>query len=154
MSYGWPTQKPSPNTKTPLAPSGSRWRRKKRRDCVMKIGILHAGKSQFELNIEEKRRQRLEEVARKAEEKEQQEREMEEKLATGEYVRTPTGTQLMKPGQTTYIDVFGREQVSRRKEEMEKYNKAAQLTDAVSEEELLAKTTLVGLTPRFNLSFC
>ncbi|KAI4677948.1 uncharacterized protein J4E84_008895 [Alternaria hordeiaustralica] len=107
-----------------------------------KIGILHAGKSQFELNIEEKRRQRLEEITRKAEEKEQQEREMEEKLATGEYVRTPTGTQLMKPGQTAYVDVFGREQVSRRKEEMEKYSKAAQITDAKTEEELLAQTTL------------
>ncbi|KAI4638189.1 hypothetical protein J4E93_010345 [Alternaria ventricosa] len=107
-----------------------------------KIGILHAGKSQFELNIEEKRRQRLEEITRKAEEKEQQEREMEEKLATGEYVRTPTGTQLMKPGQTAYVDVFGREQVSRRKEEMEKYSKAAVLTEAKTEEELLAQTTL------------
>ncbi|EUC28922.1 hypothetical protein COCCADRAFT_107883 [Bipolaris zeicola 26-R-13] len=107
-----------------------------------KIGILHAGKSQFELNIEEKRRARLEEIARKAEEKEQKEREMEEKLASGEWVRTPTGTQLMKPGQTTYIDVFGREQVSRRKEEMEKYNKAAQVTDATTPEELLAQTTL------------
>ena len=109
-----------------------------------KIGILHAGKSQFELNIEEKRRQRLEEITRKAEEKEQQEREMEEKLATGEYVRTPTGTQLMKPGQTAYVDVFGREQVSRRKEEMEKYSKAAVITDAKTEEELLAQTTLVS----------
>jgi rhomboid-like protein len=111
-----------------------------------KIGILHAGKSQFELNIEEKRRQRLEEITRIAEEKEQKEREMEEKLATGEYVRTPTGTQLMKPGQTTYVDVFGREQVSRRKEEMEKYNKAAQVTDAKTPEELLAQTTLVSLS--------
>lgn len=111
-----------------------------------KIGILHAGKSQFELNIEEKRRARLEEIARKAEEKEQKEREMEEKLASGEWVRTPTGTQLMKPGQTTYIDVFGREQVSRRKEEMEKYNKAAQVTDATTPEELLAQTTLVRLS--------
>lgn len=108
-----------------------------------KIGILHAGKSQFELNIEEKRRARLEEITRIAEEKEQKEREMEEKLASGEWVRTPTGTQLMKPGQTTYIDVFGREQVSRRKEEMEKYNKAAQVTDAKTPEELLAQTTLV-----------
>ncbi|KAL1792151.1 hypothetical protein ACET3X_009902 [Alternaria dauci] len=107
-----------------------------------KIGILHAGKSQFELNIEEKRRQRLEEITRIAEEKEQKEREMEEKLATGEYVRTPTGTQLMKPGQTAYVDIFGREQVSRRKEEMEKYNKAAQVTDAKTAEELLAQTTL------------
>jgi rhomboid-like protein len=71
---------------------------------------------------------------------------MEEKLATGEYVRTPTGTQLMKPGQTAYVDVFGREQVSRRKEEMEKYNKAAQVTDAKTPEELLAQTTLVSLS--------
>ncbi|OAL50819.1 hypothetical protein IQ07DRAFT_539260 [Pyrenochaeta sp. DS3sAY3a] len=107
-----------------------------------KIGMLHVGKSQFELNIEEKRRQRLEEITRKAEEKEQNEREMAEKLATGEYVRTPTGTQLMKPGQSTYVDVFGREQISRRKEQAEKYAKQAQVTDATTPEELLAKTTL------------
>jgi rhomboid-like protein len=108
-----------------------------------KIGILHAGKSQFELNIEEKRRQRLEDITRKAEEKEEREREMEEKLASGEWVRTPTGTQLMKPGQSTYVDVFGREQVSRRKEEAEKYQKQAQ-TEFETEEEMLSKTTLVS----------
>jgi rhomboid-like protein len=107
-----------------------------------KIGILHAGKSQFERNIEEKRRARLEEITRKAEEKEQHEREMEEKLATGEYVKTPTGTQLMKPGQTTYVDVFGREQVSRRKEEAERYQKQSE-TEFSSVEEMLSKTTLV-----------
>lgn len=107
-----------------------------------KIGILHVGKSQFERNIEEKRKARLEEVTRIAEEKEHKEREMEEKLASGEWVRTPTGTQLMKPGQTTYVDVFGREQISRRKEEMEKYNKASQVTTAQTAEELLAQTTL------------
>ncbi|CAE7011798.1 hypothetical protein CFE70_002122 [Pyrenophora teres f. teres 0-1] len=108
-----------------------------------KIGILHAGKSQFELNIEEKRRQRLEEITRKAEEKEREEREMEEKLATGEWVRTPTGTQLMKPGQETYVDVFGREQVSRRKELMEKYRQESAATKAKTAEELLAETTLL-----------
>jgi rhomboid-like protein len=107
-----------------------------------KIGILHAGKSQFERNIEEKRRARLEEITRKAEEKERHEREMEEKLATGEYVKTPTGTQLMKPGQTTYVDVFGREQVSRWKEEAEKYQKQSE-TEFSSVEEMLSKTTLV-----------
>jgi rhomboid-like protein len=107
-----------------------------------KIGILHAGKSQFERNIEEKRRARLEEMTRKAEEKERHEREMEEKLATGEYVKTPTGTQLMKPGQTTYVDVFGREQVSRRKEEAEKYQKQSE-TEFSSVEEMLSETTLV-----------
>jgi rhomboid-like protein len=108
-----------------------------------KMGILHVGKSQFELNIEQKRRQRLEDIARLAEEKEQREKEMEEKLATGEYVRTPTGTQLMKPGQTTYVDVFGREQVSRRKEEAERYQKQSQ-TEFASVEEMLSKTTLVN----------
>lgn len=112
-----------------------------------KIGILHAGKSQFELNIEEKRRERLAEITRKAEEKEQKDREMEEKLATGEWVRTPTGTQLMKPGQETYVDVFGREQVSRRKEIMEKYRQAAQVTKAKTAEELRSETTLVRLFP-------
>jgi len=110
-----------------------------------KIGILHAGKSQFERNIEEKRKQRLEEVTKVAEEKEQKEIEMEEKLASGEWVRTPRGTQLMKPGQTTYVDVFGREQVSRRKEVAEKYQKQSQ-TEFGSVEEMLAKTTLVSPT--------
>jgi len=108
-----------------------------------KIGILHVGKSQFERNIEEKRKQRLEEITRVAEEKEQKERDMEEKLASGEWVRTPTGTQLMKPGQTTYVDAFGREQVSRRKEEAEKYQKQSQ-TEFTSLEEMLSKTTLVS----------
>jgi len=112
-----------------------------------KIGILHVGKSQFERNIEEKRRQRLEDITRIAEEKEKNERDMEAKLATGEWVRTPSGTQLMKPGQTTYVDIFGREQVSRRKENMEKYAIEAQVTDASKPEELLQKTTLVGYSP-------
>ncbi|KAH7085955.1 hypothetical protein BKA63DRAFT_459859 [Paraphoma chrysanthemicola] len=106
-----------------------------------KIGILHVGKSQFERNIEEKRKARLEEITRKAEEKEQKEHEMEEKLASGEWVRTPTGTQLMKPGQTTYVDVFGREQVSRRKEEAEKYQRESN-TGFNDVEEMLSKTTL------------
>ncbi|KAH5476619.1 hypothetical protein HBI82_120850 [Parastagonospora nodorum] len=106
-----------------------------------KIGILHAGKSQFERNIEEKRKQRLEEITRVAEEKEEKEREMEEKLATGEWVKTPTGKQLMKPGQSTYVDVFGREMVSRRKEEQEKYQQKS-LSGFASEEEMLSKTTL------------
>lgn len=115
------------------------------RGTLQKMGILHVGKSQFELNIEQKRQQRLEDMARRAEEKEQREREMEEKLATGEYVRTPTGTQLMKPGQTTYVDVFGREQVSRRKEEAERYQKRSE-TDFSSVEEMLSHTTLVSFT--------
>jgi rhomboid-like protein len=108
-----------------------------------KIGILHVGKSQFERNIEQKRQQRLEEITRIAEEKEQKEREMEEKLESGEWVRTPTGTQLMKPGQTTYVDVFGREQVSRRKEEAERYQKQSE-TEFGTVEEMLSKTTLVS----------
>jgi rhomboid-like protein len=110
-----------------------------------RIGILHVGKSQFERNIEEKRQQRLEEVTRVAEQKEEKEREMEEKLASGEWVRTPTGTQLMKPGQTTYVDVFGREQVSRRKEEAERYRKVSEETEYTTPEEMLSKTTLVIL---------
>lgn len=108
-----------------------------------KMGILHVGKSQFERNIEEKRRQRLEEMTKKAEEKEAKEREMEEKLASGEWVRTPTGTQLMKPGQTTYVDIFGREQVSRRKEEMQKYMQKSE-SGFKDEKEMLSKTTLVS----------
>ncbi|KAI8936361.1 hypothetical protein NX059_006773 [Plenodomus lindquistii] len=114
--------------------------KQQRENNERKIGILHVGKSQFERNIEEKRKARLEEIAKKAEEKEEQERQMEAQLATGEWVKTPSGTQLMKPGQTTYIDVFGREQVSRRKEELEKYAKMSLVT--TSEEELHTKTTL------------
>ncbi|KAL5118288.1 hypothetical protein ACEQ8H_003798 [Pleosporales sp. CAS-2024a] len=106
-----------------------------------RIGILHAGKSQFERNIEQKRQQRLDEITRIAEEKERKERDMEEKLASGEWVRTPTGTQLMKPGQTTYVDIFGREQVSRRKEEAEKYQQQS-TTGFASVEDMLAQTTL------------
>jgi rhomboid-like protein len=111
-----------------------------------KIGILHVGKSQFERNIEEKRKQRLDEITRKAEEKEQNERDMQVKLESGEWVRTPTGTQLMKPGQTTYVDVFGREQISRRKEEAEKYQQQSH-TEFTTVEEMLVKTTLVTSPP-------
>jgi rhomboid-like protein len=108
-----------------------------------KIGILHTGKSQLELNIERKRQERLENITRVAEEKERKEREMEEKLATGEWVRTPTGTQLMRPDQTTYVDVFGREQVSRRKEMMEKYQNKS-VTSFKDESEMLSSTTVVS----------
>jgi rhomboid-like protein len=106
-----------------------------------KIGILHVGKSQFERNIEEKRQQRLAEVTRKAELKEQRERDMEAQLATGEWVKTPSGTQLMKPHQTTYVDVFGREQISRRNEERAKYERQA-VTGFKDETEMLSQTTL------------
>ena len=109
-----------------------------------KIGILHVGKSQFERNIEEKRQARLAEATRKAELKEKREREMEAQLATGEWVKTPSGKQLMKPHQTTYIDVFGNEQVSRRNEERAKYEQKA-VTGFKDETEMLSKTTLVSL---------
>jgi len=108
-----------------------------------KIGILHVGKSQFERNIEEKRQARLAEVTRKAELKEQRERDMEAQLATGEWVKTPSGTQLMKPYQTTYIDVFGNEQISRRSEERAKYEQKS-VTGFKDETEMLSKTTLVS----------
>jgi rhomboid-like protein len=108
-----------------------------------KIGILHVGKSQFERNIEEKRQQRLAEITRIAEEKEKNEKEMEVKLATGEWVRTPTGTQLMKPGQETYVDIFGREQISRQKEIAEEYQKKS-YSGFNTVEEMLAQTTLVN----------
>lgn len=115
-----------------------------------RFGILRAGKSQFELKIEEERRKRLEAVTRKAEEREAKAVEEEKMLATGEWVRTPSGKQLMKPGQDTYVDVFGREQVSRRKEELERYQQQSQ-TEFKSEEEMLRATTLVRL-PRPILS--
>jgi rhomboid-like protein len=108
-----------------------------------KIGILRTGPSEFEKNIERKRRQRLEEMARKAEEKERKEKEDEAKLASGEWVRTPGGTALMKPGQTTYVDVFGREQISQRKEVMEYYQKKAE-SPFKDEEDMLKASTLVS----------
>lgn len=107
-----------------------------------KIGILHVGKSQFERNIEEKRQARLAQATRKAELKEQREKDMEAQLATGEWVKTPSGKQLMKPHQTTYIDVFGNEQVSRRSEERAKYEQKA-VTSFKDETEMLSQTTLV-----------
>ena len=107
-----------------------------------KIGMLRVGPSEFEKNIERKRRERLAAVTKKAEEKEAKAVEEEKMLATGEYVRTPRGTALMKPGQTAYLDVFGREQISRRKEVMEQYQQKAQ-TSFKSEEEMLRATTLV-----------
>lgn len=109
-----------------------------------KIGILRIGPSEFERNIERKRKERLAAVAQKAEEKERKEKEDEEKLATGEWVRTPGGTQLMKPGQTTYVDIFGREQVSRRKEMQEYYQKKAE-SPFKSPEDMLKASTLVRL---------
>lgn len=106
------------------------------------IGMLRAGPSQFERNIAEKRRQRLQEATQKAEEKEAKEKEDMVKLETGEWVRTPKGTGLMKPGQTAYVDVFGREQISQRKEIQAAYRKAAELPFKTP-EELLSQTTVV-----------
>ncbi|UPX11007.1 Rhomboid protease [Ascochyta rabiei] len=106
-----------------------------------KIGILHVGRSQFERNIEEKRHARLAEATRNAELKEQRERDMDAQLATGEWVKTPSGKQLMKPHQTTYVDVFGNEQVSRRSEERAKYEQRA-VSGFKDPEEMLSKTTL------------
>lgn len=111
-----------------------------------RIGILRQGPSEFEKNIARKRRERLEAAAREAEEKERREKENEVKLATGEWVRTPSGKQLMKPGQDTYVDVFGREQVSRRKEMLEEYQKKAQ-TSFKTPEEMMSATTLVRRLP-------
>ncbi|ORY09087.1 hypothetical protein BCR34DRAFT_603108 [Clohesyomyces aquaticus] len=106
-----------------------------------RIGILHKGPSQFELRIEKQRQKRLEDMARKAEEKEKKEADELEKLRSGEFVRTPAGTGLMKPGQTTYVDIFGREMIDGSKEYREKMQQKAQLPFK-SEEELLAATTL------------
>jgi rhomboid-like protein len=108
-----------------------------------RIGMLRAGPSQFERNIAEKRQQRLEAAAKRAEEKEKKEKEMQELVATGKYLLTPGGTQLMKPGQTAYVDIFGREQVSRRNEEMAKWKERSVNKEYSTPEEMLAKTTLV-----------
>ena len=108
-----------------------------------KIGMLRAGPSQFEKNIADKRRQRLEEATKKAEEKEAKEREEMAKLETGEWVKTPRGTGLMKPGQTAYVDVFGREQISQRKEIQEAYREKSKLPFKTP-EEMLAATTVVS----------
>lgn len=105
------------------------------------FGILRTGKSQFELSIEQKRKERLDAITKKAEEKEAKAIEEEKMLATGEWVRTPRGTQLMKPGQEAYVDVFGREQISRRKEELEKYQQKS-YTPFKNVDEMLSSTTL------------
>ncbi|KAF2018957.1 hypothetical protein BU24DRAFT_340954 [Aaosphaeria arxii CBS 175.79] len=107
-----------------------------------RMGILRVGPSEFERNVKRKREERLEAMAKKAEEQDQKEAEEEKMLATGEWVRTPRGTALMKPGQSTYVDVFGREQVSRRKEMAEYYQKKAE-TPFKSVEDMLSKTTLL-----------
>jgi rhomboid-like protein len=109
-----------------------------------RIGLLHHGRSQFEIQIEQNRRKRLEEFTKKAEEKEARVKEDEVKLATGEWVRTPSGTQLMKPDQTAYVDIFGREQVSRRKEVMAEAQRKSN-TSFESETEMLQATSIVRL---------
>jgi rhomboid-like protein len=114
------------------------------REEGQKIGMLRVGPSEFERNIQRKRQERLEAQARKAEEKELKEKEDEAKIESGEWVRTPGGTQLMKPHQTTYVDVFGREQVSKRKEMMEYYQKKSE-SPFKNEEEMLRATTLVRI---------
>lgn len=107
-----------------------------------RMGLLHVGPSQFERNIKQQRQLRLNAITKQAEEKEARAREDEVKLASGEWVRTPSGTQIMKPHQTTYVDIFGREQVSRWKDELEKAYKKSQ-TKFKDEEEMLAATTVV-----------
>ncbi|KAH7130709.1 hypothetical protein B0J11DRAFT_483531 [Dendryphion nanum] len=106
-----------------------------------RIGILRAGPSEFERNIKQKRQERLEEIAKKAEKKEAEEKEMEKKIATGEWVRTPGGTALMKPGQTAYVDVFGREQVSHYEAIQQRYREQAE-SPFKSEEEMRAASTV------------
>ncbi|KAF2471921.1 uncharacterized protein BDR25DRAFT_284229 [Lindgomyces ingoldianus] len=106
-----------------------------------RIGILHHGPSQFERNIERKRQERLEAITKKAEEKEKKEREDMVKLESGEWVRTPGGTGLMKPGQTTYVDLFGKEMVDTGREYRERQEKKSQ-SGFASEEEMRNATTL------------
>ncbi|KAF2706526.1 hypothetical protein K504DRAFT_385383 [Pleomassaria siparia CBS 279.74] len=106
-----------------------------------RIGMLRVGPSEFERNIAEKRRQRLEAVTKQAEEKENKAKEEMKLLETGEWVKTPRGTGLMKPGQTAYVDIFGREQISHRKEIQAEYRKKAELPFKTA-EELLAQTTV------------
>lgn len=110
-------------------------------DQTKRIGILRVGPSEFERNIKQRRQERLEEMAKKAEEREARDKDMEEKIATGKYVLTPGGTALMKPGQTAYVDVFGREQVSRR-EEVQKVFREKSESPFKSEEEMLASSTV------------
>lgn len=116
-------------------------------DQTKRIGILRVGPSEFERNIKQRRQERLEEMAKKAEAKEAKEKEMEEKIATGEYVRTPGGTALMKPGQTAYVDLFGREQVSRREEVQKEYREKSQSPFNSEAEMLSSSTTFQRLWP-------
>ena len=97
--------------------------------------MLHHGPSVLEQSIKEKRKKRLEEATKRAEEKEAKEAEEAKLIASGEYIRSPGGTALIKPGQTTYVDIFGKEVVDRRKEWSDYYNKKA-ATPFKSEEEM------------------
>ncbi|KAF2108508.1 hypothetical protein BDV96DRAFT_504467 [Lophiotrema nucula] len=106
-----------------------------------RIGLLRVGPSQFERNIKEKRRERLAEVTRKAEEKELKEKEDEEKIASGEWVKSPGGL-VVRPGEKTYVDPFGREHVDRRDNYKKYYQEKAQ-SPFESEEAMLKHSTVL-----------
>ncbi|KAF2200047.1 hypothetical protein GQ43DRAFT_441937 [Delitschia confertaspora ATCC 74209] len=108
---------------------------------VYHTGMLHHGPSVLEQSIQEKRKKRLEAAAKRAEEKEARKAKERELIASGQYVRSPGGTALVKPGQTTYVDVFGREQVDERKKWTEHFAKMSE-TPFKSEEEMLKSKTI------------
>lgn len=116
---------------------------------VYQTGMLHHGPSVLEESIKRKRLKRLEQATKRAEEKEAKEAEEAKLIASGEYVRSPGGTALIKPGQTTYVDIFGREQLDDRKQWADYYNKKA-ATPFKSEEEMRNSKTTVSKT-RFSL---
>lgn len=109
----------------------------------IRMGLLRQGPSQFERHLRAKRQERLDKMAKEAEKKEKEEEEMEKKIASGEYVRTPSGKGIMKPGQETYVDIWGREHVSHYKELRDKYEKAGQ-SGFETPEEMMNATTLVS----------
>lgn len=125
------------------------WREmeEERQKRIYQTGLLHHGPSVMEESIKEKRRKRLEEAAKRAEEKEAKEAKEREMIASGEWVKSPGGTALIKPGQKTYVDIFGREQVDDRQKWTEYYNKKSQ-TPFKSEEEMRKSNTVCNPVPR------
>jgi rhomboid-like protein len=133
-----------------LADPAKAWREmeeEQREKRVYQTGILHHGPSVFQENIKLKRMKRLEEATKRAEEKEAKEAEEAKLIASGEYVRSPGGTALIKPGQTTYVDIFGKEVLDDRKKWADYYNMKAASPFKSEEEMAKAKTTFQRVFP-------
>jgi rhomboid-like protein len=117
----------------------------KQAERIYQTGLLHHGPSVIEQQVKERRRQRLEEAAKRAEEKEAQEAKEAEMIASGEYVRSPGGALVIRPGQKTYVDIFGKERVDDTKEWADHYNKLSASPYKSEEEMKMANTTVCAL---------